>query len=92
MYLLELIFENSAHNGDGRFRFQKRKDSRTIAKWTHLGSDRAAGELLKLISIALGGDKYVNAIGVPADLTGDRQQPLSVIEVLARHAPLDANH
>jgi len=90
MYLLELIFENSAHNGDGRFRFRKRKNSRTIAKWTQLGSDKAAGELLKLISIALGGDKYVNAIGVPADLAGDRQQPLRVIEVLGRHAPLDA--
>ncbi|MFO7985489.1 MAG: hypothetical protein R6U38_06460 [Desulfatiglandaceae bacterium] len=89
MYLLELIFENSAYNGDGGFRFRKRKDSRTIAKWTHLGSDKAAGELLKLISIALGGDKYINAVGVPADVVGDCRQPLRVIEVVARHELLD---
>ncbi|MFP4087176.1 MAG: hypothetical protein ACLFUL_10340 [Desulfobacteraceae bacterium] len=89
MYLLELIFENSAHNQDGRFRFRKRKDSRTIAKWTHVGSGRPAGELLKLISIALGGDRYLNALGVPADVMGARQKPLKVMAIVARHAPLD---
>ena len=59
MYLLGLIFENSAYNGDGVSRFQKRKDSRTIAKWTHLGDDKAARELLTLITIGLGGDRYL---------------------------------
>jgi hypothetical protein len=91
MYLLELIFENSACNGDGEFRFQKRKDSRTIAKWTHLGNDKASRELLRLITIGLGGDRYVNSIGVPATIVKDRERPLNFMYVLARHEPQDIN-
>lgn len=89
MYLLELIFENSARNGDGGFRFRKRRNSWTIAKWTPLGSGRAGRELLTLISIGLGGEKYVHALPVSADIVGDRHRPLRVVHVLARHYPLD---
>ena len=89
MYLLELIFENSSHNGDGQYRFQKRKDSRTIAKWTHLGNDERSGELLRLITIGLGGDRYVNAVGVPATIVKDRERPLTSMYLLARHKPQD---
>jgi hypothetical protein len=89
MYLLELIFENSARNGDGGFRFRKRRNSRTIAKWTPLGNDKAGRELLTLITIGLGGDKYLNAVPVSAEVVGDRHRPLRVIHVLARHYPLD---
>jgi len=53
LYLLELILEN------GGVRFQNRKDSRTIAKWTHLGDDKAARELLTFITIGIGGDRYL---------------------------------
>ncbi len=91
MYLLELIFENSAHNGDGVFRFRKRKDSRTIAKWTCLGNDKAARELLTLITTALGGDRYVNAVEIPATVVRDRQRSLKVIYVLVRHEGLEMN-
>jgi hypothetical protein len=91
MYLLELIFENSARNGDGGFRFQKRKDSRTIAKWTHLGNDKAARELLKLITVGLGGDRYLNAIGAPTTVVRDPQQPTKVMYVVVRHQRLDAS-
>jgi len=89
MYLLKLIFENSARTGDGGFDFQKRKDSRTIAKWTHLGNDERSGELLRLITIGLGGEKYLNAVPVLAEMAGDRRRPLRVAHVLARHYPHD---
>jgi hypothetical protein len=89
MYLLKLIFENSSHNGDGGYRFQKRKDSRTIAKWTHLGNDEMSEELLRLITIGLGGERYVNAVGVPATIVKDRERPLTSMYLLARHKPQD---
>ncbi|MFO7600498.1 MAG: hypothetical protein R6X27_11930 [Candidatus Desulfacyla sp.] len=89
MYLLELIFENSAYNGDGEFRFRKRQNSRTIPKWTPLGNDKADRELLMLITLALGGEKYLNAVPVLAEMAGDRRRPLRVAHVLARHYPHD---
>jgi len=89
MYLLELIFENSAHNGDGRFRFRRRQNSRTIPKWTRLGNDKAARELLRLITIGLGGEKYLNALPVPTNVVGDRNRPLRIVHVVARHHPHD---
>ncbi len=89
MYLLELFFENSARNGDGGFRFRKMRNSRTIAKWTLLGNDKASRELLMLIAIGLGGDRYLNAVPVPSEVVGDRHRPLRVVHVLARHYPLD---
>ncbi len=89
MYLLELIFESSSHNGVGQYRFQKRRDSRTIAKWTHLGNDERSRELLRLITIGLGGDRYVNAVGVPATIVKDRERPLTSMYLLARHKPQD---
>lgn len=90
MYLLELIFENSAHNGDGSFRFRKRQNSRTIAKWTQLGHNKAASELLTLITIGLAGDEYLNAVPVSTEVLGDPHRPLRVALVLARHCPLDS--
>lgn len=50
MHLLKVVFENSAHNGDGGFRFRKRQNGRTIAKWTQVGHNKAASELLTLIT------------------------------------------
>ena len=89
MYLLELIYENSAHNGDGGFHFRKRQNSRTIAKWTHLGNDKAARELLTLITIGLGGAKYLNTVPVLTAVVGNLHRPLRVVHVLARHYPQD---
>ncbi|HDR16376.1 MAG TPA: hypothetical protein ENN79_13025 [Desulfobacteraceae bacterium] len=89
MYLLELIFENSKHNGDGVFRFRKRQNNRTIPKWTPLGNDKAAKEVLVLITLALGGEKYLNAVPVSAKMARDRRRPLRVAHVLARHYPHD---
>ncbi|EFK12213.1 radical SAM domain protein [delta proteobacterium NaphS2] len=89
MYLLKLVFENSAHSGDGCFNFRKKRNSRTIAKWTCVGNEKAGRELLMLITIGLGGEKYLNALPVSVALLRDRHRPLRVAYVLARHYPLD---
>ena len=89
MYLLELFYENSAHNGNGHFRFQEMRSSQTIAKWTFLPNDPAGRELLTLIVMGLGGEKYLNALPLPTEFVGDHHQPLRVAHVLARHYPLD---
>jgi len=89
MYLLELFFENSARNGDGGFRFRKMRNSRTIAKWTCLGNDKAGRELLILITIGLGGEKYLNTLHVPREVVGEYHRPLRVVPVLTRHYPQD---
>ena len=89
MYLLELIFENSAYNGDGCFRFLKRRNSRTIAKWTTVKSNKAGRELLKLITIGLGGEKHINAVTLLSGVSKDPHRSLKVALVLARHYPQD---
>jgi len=89
MYLLELFFENSTHNGNGNFRFRKMPNSRTIAKWTFLRNDPAGRELLTLIAMGLGGEKYLNALPLPTEIVRDRHRLLKVAHVLARHHPLD---
>ncbi len=89
MYLLELFFENSAHHGDGNYRFQKRRNSRTIAKWTCLQDNPQGNGLLTLITLALGGEKYLNALPLPQAVAEDPHRPLRVAYLLARHHPLD---
>ena len=89
MYLLELFFENSTRNGDGHFRFQKMRNSGTISKWTPLKNDKAGREILILITVGLGGEKYLNAVPVPTEVVGEDHRPLRVAHVLARHYPLD---
>ena len=89
MYLLELLYENSTQNGNGRFYFQETRNSRTIPKWRFLPNNPAAGELLKLITLALGGENYLNALPLPREIISDRRRPLRVVHVLARHYPLD---
>lgn len=89
MYLLEFFFENSTINGDGHFRFQKMRNSRTISKWTPLKNDKAGREILMLITIGLGGEKYLNAVPAPTEVVGEGHRPLRVAHVLARHYPLD---
>ncbi len=89
MYLLELFVENSTHNGNGHFRFQETRSSRTIAKWTFLPNDLAGRELLTLITMGLGGEKYLNALPLPTEIVGNHHRPVRVAHVLARHYPLD---
>ena len=89
MYLLEFFQENSVHNGNGHFRFQKTRSSRTISKWYFLPNDPAGRELLRLIATGLGGEKYLNALALPTEIISDRRRPLRVVHVLARHYPLD---
>jgi len=89
MYVLELFYENSAHNGNGHFRFQGMRSSRTIPKWTSLPNDPAGRELLRLIAVGLGGEKYLNALPLPTKIISDPHRPLRVAHVLARHYPLD---
>ena len=89
MYLLELFYENSTHNGNGHFRFQEMRNSRTIAKWTSLPNDPAGRELLRLIAMGLGGEKYLNALPLSTEFVGGHHRPLRVAHVLARHYPLD---
>ena len=92
MYLLELFYENSTQNGNGHFYFQETRNSRTISKWHFLPNNPAAGELLKLITLALGGEKYLNTLPLPLEIISDRRWPLRVVHVLARHYPLDYQH
>jgi hypothetical protein len=92
MYLLELFYKNSSHNGDGHFRFQKMRSSRTIGKWTLLPNNPAGRELLRLIAVGLGGERYLNALPLPTDIIADRHRPLRVLHVLARHYPLDSQN
>ncbi len=89
MYLLELFYENSTHNGNGHFRFQEMRNSRTIPKWTFLPNDPAGRELLRLIAMGLGGERYLNALPLPTEIILDHHRPLRVAHVLARHYPLD---
>jgi len=89
IYLLELYFENSLHNGHGNFRFRKKRTSGTIAKWTPFQNDPAGRELLTLIAIGLGGEKYLNALPLPKAVAKNPHRPLRVAHVLARHHPLD---
>ncbi len=82
---MELLFQNSAYNGDGGYRFRKLRNSRSIDKWTRLPNDRAGRELLLLASVALGGE------GAPVQV-GERENrrlSLRVAYVLARHYPVD---
>jgi len=92
MYLLELFYENSKQNGDGHFRFQKMRSSRTIAKWTLLPNNPASRELLRLIAMGLGGERYLNALPLPTEIISDRHRSLRVLHVLARHYPLDSQN
>ena len=89
MYLLELFFENSTRNGDGHFRFQKMRNRKTICKWTPLRNDKAGREILMLITVGLGGEKYLNAVPVLTEVVEKDHRPLRVAHVLARHYPLD---
>ncbi len=89
MYLLELFVENSTHNGNRHFRFQETRSNRTIPKWTFLPNDPAGRELLTLIAMGLGGEKYLNALPLPAEIVGNPHRPVRVAHVLARHYPLD---
>ena len=74
MYLLELFVENSARNGNGHFRFQETRSSRTIPKWTFLPNNPAGRELLTLITMGLGGRKISQCTPSP---DGDRRKPSS---------------
>jgi len=89
MYLLELFFENSTRNGDGHFRFQEMRSRKTICKWTPLRNDKASREILMLITVGLGGEKYLNSIPFPTEVVGEDHRSLRVAHVLVRHYPLD---
>ena len=89
MYLLELLFENSEYNGDGSYRIRKMRNSRSIAKWTRMPNERAGRELLWLTVVALGGKKSINGTRILVENRKNRQFPLRVAYVLARHYPLD---
>jgi hypothetical protein len=89
MYLLELFYENSRRNGNGHFRFQETRSTRTITKWCFLPNDPAGKELLKLIAMGLGGEKFLNALPLPTEIISDSRRPLRVVHVIARHYPLD---
>lgn len=89
MYILELFYENSKQNGNGHFYFQESRNSRTISKWCFLPNDPGSRELLKLITLALGGEKYLNALPLPAQIVSNPRQPLRVAHIVARHFPLD---
>jgi len=57
MYLLSLYFGNAKENGTGEFSFAG--DNGTIPKWTVLTPHNRNRELLQLMSLALGGNRFL---------------------------------
>lgn len=90
MYLLHIIVEGCAYNGDRRVSFLKRRDALTLPKWTYLGNDRAGRELLRLIAVALGGEKRVDPDTVHGERARGRRRTITVAYAIARHYPQDA--
>jgi hypothetical protein len=89
MYLLELFCESSKQNGNGHFYVQESRNSRGIPKWHFVPNDPSGRELLKLITLALGGEKYLNALPLPKAIISNPRRPLRVAHIIARHHPLD---